>query len=129
MTITFDHIEDAARRAEAEALDRIFRDVTGWRPTLWGKAVGYGRYRYRYASGREGEWFATGFAARTRDFALHIMPGYGDFADIAARLGPHKRGKSCWYVKRLADIDESVLRELIRAGLEDLARQWRVQPE
>ncbi len=106
---------------EARRLDRVFREVTGWTPKLWGKMIGYGAYHYKYESGREGDWFATGFNMRSRDIALHIMPGYSEFPEIASRLGPHKRGKSCWYVKNLDVVDETALRDLIAAGLKDLA--------
>ena len=118
---------DPARRDEALTLDAIFREVTGWQPRLWGKLIGYGAYHYRYQSGREGDFLATGFAPGAARVSLHILPGYTDFPEIAARLGPHTRGKSCWYVKRLADVDEGVLRELIAAGLADLARQFKVR--
>ena len=116
------------RRAEAARLDAVFREVTGWAPWSAGRnLIGYGRYAYRYDSGRTGESFATGFAMRAKDVALHIMPGYVDFPDVAARLGPHKRGKSCWYVRDIDSVDETALRDLIRAGLDDLRRQWPVK--
>lgn len=115
------------KRIEAERLDAIYREVTGWQPRLWGKIIGYGRYRYRTQSGQEGEFLATGFNMRGRDIAIHILPGYSEFPEIAARLGPHKRGKSCWYIKTLDAIDEAALRDLIRAGLEDLAREAEVE--
>lgn len=121
-------LEDEARRAEALRLDTIFRDVTGWKPKLWGKMIGYGEYHYRYDTGREGEFLATGFNIRARDYSLHILPGYSEFPEIAARLGPHKRGKSCWYIKGLDQVDEGALRDLIAAGLKDLKGQWDVRP-
>lgn len=116
----FDHFAPE-KQGEAQALDAIFRDVTGWSPRLWGKIVGYGQYHYRYDSGREGEFLATGFNMRARDISLHILPGYSEFPQIAARLGPHKRGRSCWYIKNLDAVDQWALRDLIRAGLDDLA--------
>jgi hypothetical protein len=121
------HITDPAKRAEAEALDTVFRDVTGWAPRSWGTTIGYGRYAYTYASGRSGDCFATGFNIRARHISLHILPGYSDYPGISARLGPHKRGKACWYIKRLAEIDEAALRDLIRAGLDDLAKKWPIE--
>ena len=124
-------LEDPNRRAEAERLHEIFSEVTGWSPKLWqgGKIIGYGQYHYRTKSGLEGDFLATGFNIRARDFSLHILPGYNDgLADIAARLGPHTRGKSCWYVKRLTDIDEAALRDLISAGLADLANHAVIEP-
>ncbi len=121
-------IEDPVRRAEAERLDALFREVTGFAPKLWGEKIGYGMYHYRYDSGHEGDWLATGFGIGAREFSIYILPGYADFPAIAARLGPHRRGKSCWYIKRLADIDEAALADLIKEGLADLQRFWNVHP-
>ncbi len=119
----------ASRAADAVQLDRLFREITGFQPVMWGEAiVGYGRYHYRYASGREGDFLATGFAPRKSALSIYIMPGYADFGDILERLGKHKIGKSCLYVNKLADIDLDVLAELIKAGLRELATHWPVEP-
>ncbi|MFD2740502.1 DUF1801 domain-containing protein [Sulfitobacter aestuarii] len=117
------------RHGEARALDALFREVTGWNPVLWkGGMLGYGRYDYTYASGHSGSWFATGFAPRRARLSIYIMPGYADFDVILTRLGKHKVGKSCLYLNKLADADQGVLAELIRAGLRDLAGHWPVRP-
>ena len=122
-------IADPSRKAEAERLDRIFRDVTGFAPRLWsGRMVGYGQYDYTYDSGHSGTFLATGFATAKRHLTIYILPGYTPFPEIMARLGPHRHGKSCLYITRLEQIDETALRDLIRAGLDDLATRWEVQP-
>ncbi len=90
--------------------------------------VGFGRYVYRYESGRDGESLATGFSPRKAELSIYILPGYADFSDILARLGPHRKGKPCLYLKRLSQVDESVLKELIRAGLDDLRSRSEVLP-
>ena len=123
-----DVFTDPAKRAEATRLDALFCETTGWSPRLWGKMIGYGQYHYTYDSGRSGDFFATGFNIRARDISLHILPGYTDFPDIAARLGPHKRGKSCWYIPSLDRVDTAALQDLIRAGLDDLRQLWDVKP-
>jgi hypothetical protein len=87
-----------------------------WGPTM----VGYGQYHYRYATGREGDFLATGFSPRKANLSIYIMPGYRDYGAILKRLGKHKTGKSCLYINKLADVDAGVLEELIRAGLKDL---------
>ncbi|GGH35840.1 protein of unknown function (DU1801) [Cribrihabitans marinus] len=118
-----------SKAAEAARLDSLFRQVTGFAPLMWGPSiVGYGRYRYRYASGRAGEFLATGFSPRKAAHSIYVLPGYTDFAPILARLGKHRTGKSCLYVNKLADIDVAVLAELIRAGLNDLATRWTIEP-
>ncbi|WP_170343273.1 DUF1801 domain-containing protein [Ruegeria arenilitoris] len=120
----------AARATEAQRLNTLFETVTGFRPVMWGPSiVGYGRYDYRYKSGREGTFLATGFSPRKAAFSIYIMPGYSDFGSILARLGKHKTGKSCLYVNKLSDIDEDVLAELIRAGLDDLSSRWPIKSE
>lgn len=94
---------------------------------MWGPSiVGYGAYEYTYASGHSGRCQATGFAPRKGNMVLYIMPGYADFSDILADLGPHKIGKSCLYLGALTKVNETALRRLIRAGLDDLAKQWPV---
>ena len=121
-------VEDK-RQDEARRLLTIFGAVTGWEPRLWGPSmVGFGRYAYRYDSGHGGESFATGFAPRKAELSVYILPGYADFGSILSRLGPHRLGKACLYIKRLDAVDEDVLRELIRAGLEDLGKQWPLHP-
>ncbi|MDJ0630858.1 MAG: DUF1801 domain-containing protein [Rhodobacter sp.] len=122
-------VEPERRRIDGLRLDEIFRDVTGWAPVMWGPSiVGYGRYHYVYKTGREGDFLATGFSPRKAALSIYIMPGYANFGGILDRLGKHKSGRSCLYVNKLADIDEDVLRELIRAGLRDLAGYWPVKP-
>ena len=111
------------RRADAQALDALFRDITGWDPQMWGDSlIGYGRYDYRYRSGREGSFFATGFSPRKTALSIYIMPGYKDYGALLNKLGKHKTGAACLYVNKLADVDEGVLAEIIRAGLADLAK-------
>jgi len=117
------------RARDAQALDQLFRDVTGYQPRMWGGAIiGYGQYHYTYASGRQGDFLATGYAPRKAALSIYIMPGYANFGPILDRLGKHKIGKSCLYVNKLADIDLDALADLIRAGLADLNSHWPVQP-
>ena len=122
-------VEHPVRRADAQALDALFRAVTGFNPVMWGDSIiGYGRYHFTYKSGREGGFLATGFSPRKSSLSIYIMPGYGKFQGLLDRLGKHKTGRACLYVNKLADIDTDVLAELIRAGLRDLARHWPVEP-
>ena len=125
-----DHIAAIAqdqKRADAVTLDALFREVSGYQPRMFGGSIiGYGSYSYTYDSGHSGVSIATGFAPRKSNIVLYIMPGYADFGAILARLGKHKIGKSCLYINKLADIDTGVLKELIRAGLDDLATRWPI---
>lgn len=121
-------VEPDRKREEAEQLDQLFRGVTGWTPVMWGPSIiGYGQYHYKYESGREGDFLATGFSPRKANHSLYIMPGYADFGDILGRLGKHSKGKSCLYIKKLADVDLDALAELIKAGLKDLGEKYPVK--
>ncbi|SMR81556.1 protein of unknown function (DU1801) [Aliiroseovarius halocynthiae] len=122
-------VEPAAKRYDAEKLDQLFRDITGYQPVMWGPSIiGYGQYHYTYDSGRKGDFLATGFSPRKARHSIYIMPGYADYGDVLSRLGKHKMGKSCLYVNKLSDVDLDVLAELIRTGLSDLNKKWPVQP-
>lgn len=122
-------IDHPTRRADAETLDALFRDITGWQPRMWGPTIiGYGAYHYTYDSGREGDMCATGFSPRKANLSLYIMPGYQDFGHILNRLGKHKLGKACLYINKLADVDIDVVAEIIQAGLDDLGTRWPVKP-
>lgn len=121
-------VEHPTRRADGLALLDLFAEVSGFEPVMWGPSIiGYGRYHYKYDSGREGDFLATGFSPRKANLSIYIMPGYQDYSDIMDRLGKHKLGKSCLYVNKLADIDLDVLRELVRTGLDDLNKIWPVE--
>jgi Domain of unknown function (DU1801) len=119
-----------ARQAEAARLLDIFAAETGFAPRLWpGDIAGFGRYAYRYDSGHAGESLATGFSPRKAELSIYILPGYANFSAHLAKLGKHRIGKACLYLRRLDDADEAVLRDLIRAGLDDLRTRWTVLPD
>ena len=110
-------VEDPVKRADSFALVELMQDVSGEPAVLWGSMVGFGRYHYRYPTGNEGDSFLVGFAPRKAEFSIYLMGMY--FPEEAerrgallARLGKHRMGKACLYVKRLSDIDLAVLREM-----------------
>ena len=120
-------VEHPTRRADAVTLDQLFRKITGWEPRMWGPTIiGYGQYHYTYASGREGDFLATGFSPRKASQSLYIMPGYQEMGDLLDRLGKHKKGKACLYINKLADVDLDVVEEIIRRGLADLEARYAV---
>ena len=113
------------KRQDAFELLKIMEDLSGYRAKMWGESiVGLGEYHYKYDSGREGDALRTGFAARAQNISIYIMPGYQDFDDELSRLGKHKIGKSCLYLKRLSDVDTDVLEEMIAKGLMLLAKKY-----
>jgi hypothetical protein len=118
-------IADASQRAQCETLARMMAKATGAPPVMWGAGiVGFGAYHYRYASGREGDWFIVGFAPRKSDLTLYIMDGFEAHADLMQPLGRHKTGKSCLYLRSLADVDLEVLRKLITASVRHMRARY-----
>jgi hypothetical protein len=115
-------VADAQQQADAFRLLEVMKEVTGLPPRMWGPAmVGFGEYHYVYASGHEGDIFLTGFSPRKGALTLYFSAGLGRFADQVAKLGKVKTGKACLYIKKLADVDLAVLRDMIRANLAHLA--------
>lgn len=113
------------RLADCHALIRMMREATGDEPKMWGPSiVGFGLYRYKYASGREGDWPLCGFSPRKTDLTIYVMAGFEEFAELMARLGKFKTGKSCLYVKKLADIDLTLLRQLIAASVKAMKERY-----
>lgn len=107
-------VEDAQKRQDSQTLVDVMREVTGEEPKLWGDAiVGFGTYHYKGKSGREGEWFPVGFSPRKAALTLYLMGGFDERSALLEKLGKHSIGKGCLYVKKLADIDMGVLREMI----------------
>lgn len=109
-----DAVDDEHKRADCRILAELMAQVTGGEGVMWGSnIVGFGSYHYRYASGREGDFFEAGFSPRKRALTIYVMAGFAEYEDLLARLGKHSIGKSCLYVKRLADVDLDVLREML----------------
>jgi hypothetical protein len=113
------NVKDEKKRADSLRLRDLMESVTGEQAVLWGPSiVGFGTYHYRYDSGREGDAPAIGFAPRSANITLYVVGSLDDHAAILHRLGKHTTGKSCVYVKRLSDVDENALTDLIRASVE-----------
>lgn len=115
-------IADEQRRQDCLRVLEIMKAATKAEPAMWGTSiVGFGRYRYKYVSGRELEWFLTGFSPRKQDLTLYIMGGLERYPALMKKLGKHKSGKSCLYIKKLEDVDLATLKQLIKQSLADLA--------
>ncbi|KGM12567.1 DUF1801 domain-containing protein [Cellulomonas carbonis] len=110
-------VPDERRRADALALLPLMERATGQPPRLWGTSiVGFGRYHYTYATGREGDAAAVGFSPRKANLTVYFPMGFDDLQDDLARLGPHTTSVSCLYLKRLDDVDLEVLEGMVRRG-------------
>lgn len=111
-------IADKQRREDAMAVAAMMEAVTKTKPKMWGASiVGYGTQHYKYESGREGDWFRTGFSPRKDSLTLYITSSFEQYPDLMDKLGKYKTGKACLYIKKLSDVDQKVLRELITRSL------------
>lgn len=125
VTAFIDALEDAEKRADAHAMITMMQAITGHEPRMWGPSlVGFGRYHYRYESGREGDFFLTGFSPRKSALTVYVMPGFERYGEALARLGPHKTGKSCLYLRNLDTIDRGVLEAIIRDSVAYMRRTY-----
>ena len=112
-------VENKRRREDGFHLLELMGEVTGEEPAMWGTSmVGFGSYHYKYASGHEGDSFLVGFSPRKQSLSVYIMSGFAEYADLMGKLGKHKTGKACLYINKLADVDEQVLRELVKKSVE-----------
>jgi hypothetical protein len=120
-------ISDPVKRADCRALLKMMREATGKRAKMWGKAiVGFGRYDYKYESGRSGTFFLVGLSPRAQNIALYIVPGFTAYSALLKKLGRHSTGKSCLYIKRLSDVDTDVLATLIQRSVADMKKKYKV---
>lgn len=108
-------------RADAQTINMMMEEITGEKAAVWGTMIGYGVYHYRYASGREGDWPKIGFAPRKGNLTLYVLNGFDGQDELLAKLGKYTTGKVCLYLKKLADVDQKVLREIVkRAWIQDI---------
>jgi hypothetical protein len=111
-------VPDEQTRQDCFAIVKLMQKATKAKPKMWGPSiVGFGDYHYKYESGRENDWFLVGFSPRKQNLTLYIMAGFARYDELMQKLGKYKTGKSCLYIKRLADIDQKVLKELVEQSV------------
>ncbi|MBP2031212.1 hypothetical protein J2755_002175 [Methanohalophilus levihalophilus] len=112
-------VENEKKRNDSLEIVKMMQEVTGEEPVMWGDSiVGFGSYTYKYASGRTGDWMMVGFSPRKQNLTLYIMPGFDQYDELLGKLGKYTTGKSCLYIKKLEDVDQDVLRELVKQSVE-----------
>jgi hypothetical protein len=120
----FDAIADDERRRDCRDLAKLMTRVAGYAPKMWGTSiVGFGSYHYKYASGHQGDACLIGFSSRKSDISLYLLGALAENARLLARLGKHKAGKGCLYVRKLSDVDLEVLEQLVAASIADSKRR------
>ena len=118
-------VPDPQRRADAETLVAMMSRMSGYEPKMWGPTIiGFGSYTYTYDSGHSGTMARLGFAPRGKETVVYLIPDYEEKKDQLARLGKHRIGKSCLYIKKLADVDMRVLEEMIATNIAIMDRKY-----
>jgi hypothetical protein len=116
-----EQIDNPVRKADCMVLSLLMERLTGSKPKMWGDSiVGFGKFRYAYASGRRGDWFLAGFSPRKQNLTIYVMGYLEYFDDILENLGKFRHGKGCLYIKKLEDIDLEVLESLITTSIKRL---------
>ena len=118
------NIENEQKRKDSLKLLEILQEESGYPPYLSGKIVGFGTYHYRYESGREGDCQVVGFAPGKQRFSIYIMPGFSQYTEELSKLGKHKTGKCCLYINKLADIDETTLRKIVKDSVQWMQEKY-----
>ena len=125
VTAFINSIDDTQKRADARKVAAMMRKATGKRAKMWGPSiVGYGTYHYKYASGREGDFLMTGFSPRRQALTVYVIPGFEHFETLMNKLGKYKTGKSCLYIKRLSEVDEKILEQLINRSVKHMREHY-----
>ena len=111
-------VKDETVRNDCFEILKMMKQVTKEEPKMWGSSiVGFGSYRYKYASGREGDWMLTGFSPRKQNLTLYLMGGFDEQKDLLKKLGKYKTSVGCLYIKKLDDVDKKVLKTLVTASV------------
>lgn len=115
-------VDDEVKKQDSFTLLKLFSQITGEKPKMWGSSIiGFGQYHYKSErSKQEGDWMLTGFSPRKQNLTLYIMPGFADYQGLLSKLGKHKTSVSCLYIGKLADVDLSILENLIRKSFTDM---------
>jgi hypothetical protein len=118
VTAFLNSIEDEEKRKDSLVILKLMKQVTKQEPKMWGSSIiGFGDVHYKYESGREGDWFITGFSPRKQNLTLYVMGSFNYHADLLKKLGKHTTGVGCLYIKKLKDVDTKVLKELIETSV------------
>lgn len=117
-------VPDAQKRADCAAVIELMRAATKTEPKMWGSSIiGFGSYHYKYDSGREGDMPLIGLSPRKQNLVLYIVPGFAEYRKELKKLGSHSTGKSCLYIKRLADIDVPTLKTIVTKSIAKMKKK------
>lgn len=123
--ITYLNQQPEPQKSDSLTLLELMKSITGLSPQLWGGAiVGFGSYDYQQKGGKKGTWFLTGYAPRKQNISIYIMTGFPQYENLLKKLGTHKTGMGCLYIKKLSDIDQTVLKEMIQTSFQQMKTRY-----
>lgn len=126
VTAFLNKVKNKQRKEDCFTVLEMMKEITGDEPKMWGPSiVGFGTYHFVYESGREGDWMITGFSPRAQSLTLYIMSGFYKYDELMGKLGKHKTGKSCLYISKLEDVDQSILKKLIKASVAHMKKKYK----
>lgn len=119
-------VDGDVKKADAFKILKMYKEATNETPKMWGASIiGFGQYHYKSErSSQEGDWPLAGFSPRKQSLTLYIMPGFNDYSDLLGKLGKHKISKACLYINKLADVDEDILKQLIKRSYDDAVKEF-----
>jgi hypothetical protein len=121
-------VADEQKRKDSYAILELFKEVTGMEPRMWGSSIiGFGSYRYKYESGREGDTMIAGFSPRKQNLTIYNMGSFDEDDDLLKKLGKHTVGKGCLYIKRLSDVDVPTLKTLIEESVKHVKQRENIE--
>jgi len=118
-------IDNESRKADSTALLSILEKVSGYKPFLNGSIIGFGKYHYKYESGREGDSAVIAFSPRKKNLVVYIMPGFSDFEELLTTLGKYKLGKSCLYINKLSDLKLDIFEQVAELSVKYMQNNYK----
>ncbi|MCB0281554.1 MAG: DUF1801 domain-containing protein [Calditrichae bacterium] len=119
-------VSDPQKQKDSFTILKMMQEISGHKPEMWGSSiVGFGKYHYKYESGREGNWFLTGFSPRKQALTIYVMAGFKKYDSYLKNLGKFKTGAGCLYVKKLADINTDILKEIIKDSIATVSKKYK----
>lgn len=120
-----DRVKDETQKKDSKRIVELMEKATGMAPKMWGTSIiGFGSYHYKYESGREGDMLKVGFSPRVKSISLYMSRGYEKFPNLSEKLGKFSSGKSCFYIKRLADVDEKILQKMFKESYKHMTKKY-----
>ncbi|HOC24909.1 MAG TPA: DUF1801 domain-containing protein [bacterium] len=119
-------VSDEQRRNDCLEILAVMKKITKEEPKMWGASiVGFGSYHYKGKGGREGDWMLTGFSPRKQNLVLYLMGGFDDHAELLSKLGKFTTGVGCLYIKKLEDVDRTILEKLVQASYDKMKQLYK----